>query len=252
VVSLMLSSVAAATVTISQTDSEDPATSGDNVTYSITLTSPDGEPNQLWISNIVTKPDEVVPAEIPYVSISTSQGSCQIGVTDLGGTSYSGAICSFPGGIPAGGSISVQAVVKDNYSMDHRVALFDCDPTPNTYGCNPRQVDIERTDVIHPPTLAGSKKIKVTGLPDGCATGPFKPKAKAKGDVRSVSASLSGPNNEYGLAEHGSKNKDLGKEAGNKLKAKVGNLKTGYYQITFLAQRKGASALKTFLTFQVC
>jgi hypothetical protein len=204
----------------------------------------------LWISTLATKPSSDVAVPNDYLSISASEGSCGLGATNTG---YGGATCSF-GAIPAGGSISVQAVVQTDYSMDHRVALFDCDPKPNLYGCNPREIDIENTVVIHPATLIGSEKIRIRGYPaDGCVTGAFTAKAKAKDPkVRSVSASIAGPKNEYGIRSGPSSNEQLGKKPGQKFNAKIGGLDPGFYSLTFLALRKGGPSLTRILKFQVC
>jgi hypothetical protein len=112
------------------------------------------------------------------------------------------------------------------------------------------------TSVIHAPALSGSKKISVKGLPSSCASADFKAKAKAKAQgVKSVTASLSGPRDEYGVPADGFKGaKKLAKKKGKKVKAKVkaGSLKNGFYELSFLAARKGSPDLKRTVTVQVC
>ncbi len=248
---LAFSSPASAAVTVTQDDSPDPVTSGNNVTYSITVTSSADQP-ELWLSTLTTKPDSDAAVANPYVAISASQGSCTVDSLSHG---YSGGSCSF-GPVAAGASVSVQAVVQANYSMKHLATLHYCDPNSGSNICGPVNASGEWTGVIHPPSLSGSQKIKVSGFPPGCVTDPFTAKARAKGEgVRSVSATLSGPKNEYGgpaEGASGSGSERIAKKPGRKVKTEIADLEAGLWELTFLALRKGAPNFKRTLTFQVC
>jgi hypothetical protein len=247
-VALAISSPAVAAVTITQDDSPDPVNSGQNVTYSMTVSSSTGD--ELWLGTLTTKPDSDAAVANPYFSISASQGSCSVDPPDSYG--YTGGSC-YLGNVPAGGSVSIQGVVQANWSMRHLVTLFYCDPYASPT-CGPFFTSGEITGVIHPPSLSGSQKFKVSGFPPGCVTDAFTARAKAKGEgVRSVSATLSGPKNEYGgPAEGASGTERIAKKPGRKVKAEIADLEAGFWELTFLALRKGAPNFKRTLTFQVC
>ena len=238
--------------TVTQVDSQDPVPRGENVIYTMTVTN-SGGPEEVWLSTLTTKAGSDASVPNPYISLTSSQGSCTIDPPNSHG--YTGGECAL-GTVSTGASVQVQGVVQANYSMDHRAVLFlGCDPSGGG-SCFPFFTDGERTTVTHPPTLSGSEKIRVTGLPPGCATSAFtaKAKAKAKG-VRSMTATLSGPRNEFGGHVDGdSFSGRIARKAGSRLKAKVPaeTLDDGFYKLTFLALRKGVPNLKTAATFQVC
>jgi hypothetical protein len=248
--SLALAGSAAAAVTVSQVESADPVEEGGQVTYTMTVANSGAAVEGIVLDVVATKPTDASPVENPYLSLTASQGSCA-----LGAGSFTGGRCSL-GTLGAGAGATVTAVVEANFSMRNVATLAACDSTGEF--CFPVDggTSSEETTVTHPPSLAGSKKIKIKGLPAACASSTFKAKAKVKApSVRSVTASISGPRDEFDDALDGFEPPQrLGKKKGRKLKAKVkaGTLPDGYYELTFLAQRKGKPNLKRTATFGVC
>lgn len=244
---------AAAADDVTQTDSPDPVQQGQNVTYSITVTNNFSEADELWLSTLVTKQGSDAAVDNPYVSIDSSQGSCAPDPPGLYGD-YKSATCSL-GTMAPGAVVTVTAVVKANHSMDHSATTSDCDPLASSF-CYPIFTDFESTSVTVPPSISGSPKIVITGLPASCASSDFKLKAKAKPrSVRNMVVSLSGPRNENGGLIDGviSTSGRIGKEKGRKIKVPIdaASMDAGFYKLTFLALKKGGK-LKTKVNFEVC
>ncbi|MGH2986101.1 MAG: hypothetical protein ACRDLO_05370 [Solirubrobacterales bacterium] len=241
----------AAAFEVAQVDSADPVAEGAAVTYTITVTNTLSSTEELWLGTLVTKIDSDASVPNPYLSIESTQGSCAIDPPSSFG--YAGASCAL-GPVAGGASVGVRGVVQANFSMRHLATVFNCDPSFGS--CFPFFSSGEPTTVIHAPTLSGSEKIRVRGLPASCATTDFKAKAKAKAPgVRSMTATLSGPRNEFGSPLEGSGFSDrIAKKQGRRVKANVraARLRDGFWELTFLALRKGAPNLKRTATFQAC
>jgi hypothetical protein len=248
--SIALADAATGAVTVSQTESADPVAEGAQVTYAMTVTNSGAAVDGIVLDVIATKPNDASPVDNPYVSLTASQGSCA-----LGAGSFSGGRCAL-GSLAAGAAATVTGVVEANFSMRNVATLAACDATGEF--CFPIDggTSSEETTVNHPPSLTGSKKISIKGLPAACASSTFKAKAKVKApSVRSVTASISGPRDEFEDALDGfAPPKRVAKKKGRKVKAKVkaGTLRDGFYELTFLAQRKGKPNLKRTATFGVC
>jgi hypothetical protein len=236
---------------VSQVASADPVGEGESVTYAVTVTNQGATAENVALTLQTTKSNDDSPVENQYVSLTSSVGSCSVDQPQNGFSR--GGRCAL-GSLANGASVQVQGVVVANFSMNHIASLATCDATGEF--CFPQTSSELITTVTHPPTLSGSKKITVKGLPSGCATADFKAKAKAKGKgVKSVSASLSGPRDEYGAPLDGFKSaKRLAKKQGRKVKPKVkaGGFQRGFYELDFIASRKGSPNLKRTATFQVC
>jgi hypothetical protein len=173
------------TVTFSQVDSADPVKPGDLVTYTVTVRthSSYGDLPYLDISLSELKrdlphTDLSEPVNNPYRSVTSSRGTCAI-------KNESNATECHLGAVPAGSSTTIKAVVEMNESMDQYANVVS--------NLGSYVTDIESTTVSVPPVLDGSKKIRLKGLPEGCAAGNFTLKAKSKGKhPKKISASLEG------------------------------------------------------------
>ena len=245
----MFAGPASAAVSVTQTESADPVAEGTSVTYTVTLTNTGAQVDNARLTVQTMKSTDESPVENPYLSLTSTQGSCALNT----GGGFTGGQCAI-GALAGGASVQVVGTVQADFSMQHVASLASCDATGEF--CFPQTSSSETTTVTHAPTFSGSKKIKVTGLPAQCASSTFKAKAKAGASgVKSVAASISGPRDEFGIPASGFKPpKQLAKQKGKKVKAKVqgATLPDGYYELAFLALRKGSPNLKRTVTFQVC
>lgn len=147
-------------LSVTQTESADPVRSGDDVTYTVTVTNEGSEPIEAAMELMtIRRPQD--PDRNLYDSMTPSQGDC-----DVDG---SFARCEL-GMLAAGVSANVVAVLRARDSMEHRVTLLSCDE----FGCsstdNGQYVDddasdnvsVEATRVIVPPFQKGSDQIRFT------------------------------------------------------------------------------------------
>src|SRR4029077_1050319 len=107
------------------------------------------------------------PADSPYQSIKSSQGTCEITSAE-----YQSALCDL-GAVPPGTTALVIAVITVRQSMNHlayvRSAGYNEYPDDNRR--NNESAAIVYADA--PPTVSGSKKLTLKGLPDGCFSEDF-------------------------------------------------------------------------------
>jgi hypothetical protein len=235
-------------VGVSQVASADVVPAGGTVTYTVTVRN-EGEPSEIDEHTAIDLPNFEVDGHgavpNPYVSITPSQGVCLIG--QIG--QYHDAQCDL-GVLGPAATVEIVAVVQVNESMDHVAAFIDpgcfglglrgsCGYADADYSDNRSQV---RTIASSPPVLSGSKKIKIKGLPDGCASQDFTIKARAKGDVKKISAELVSAKQNEGFHEK------LAKKNGNKLAATVpvGDLKPAFFYEIRVASQPGGKAIATF------
>jgi hypothetical protein len=130
-----------------------------------------------------------------------------------------------------------------NESMTHSVYL-----APAGTGA-----DSEDTSVYYEPELSGSKKIKLRGLPDGCATRDFTVRARVQvANVRRVTATLSSPQTEWGGRLGGGRKREQVRDDQLNFEVPAETLKDAHYDLKFVATRKGAPNLKRTVEFQVC
>jgi hypothetical protein len=190
-------------------------------------------------------------ADDPYQSFSTSQGTCADRSGAAYGTVYHLIVCEL-GPLAPGAGARITAVVRANQSAHYFAYLL---PTPYEGGYqdddNSDNAASARVTVSTPPTLTGSKKIKVTGLPKGCAPGDFTLRAVANvSGVKKMKASL------FYLVD--GEGKTFQKSAnGDHLSAKVpvsllSNELGLFYKLVIKAKRGGGKHLTTTVTFQPC
>jgi len=129
----------------------------------------------------VIRKNLVLGANDPYVSFSSSQGSCEnkSGET-FGTTTLQVLLCSL-GSLAPGQTARIQASIRVNESAVHATTLV---PKPGEFEYSDEvKSNDSRTQPFYldvPPTVSGSKRLKLIGLPKGCVTGDFTLTAKSK------------------------------------------------------------------------
>ena len=191
-------------------------------------------------------------ADAPYQSFTTSQGTCSDQSSEAYGMIYHFIVCEL-GAMAPGASAHITAVAKVNQSAYFSTYLL-ANAHEGDYidGNNSDNAAGGRVTVSVPPTVVGSKKIKVTGLPTGCATEDFTIHAVAKAKkVKKMVASF--------LTWNGSEGESWKRTAnGKRLNAKIpvselANELSRFYKLTIKAKIRGTSHfLKTTVTFQPC
>lgn len=215
------------------------------------------------VNNVGTVADEAVFVELgslgghgrgaddPYQSFTTSQGTCADRSGAAYGTFYNVVVCEL-GPLSPGASARITAVVKVNQS-----AQFSADLLPDgneggySDGDNSNNAAYGRVTASTPPVLSGSKKIKLTGLPTGCAQGDFTLRAATNvNGVKKLGVSLF-----YFVNGDGHEWKKVA--AGDHLRAKVpvsrlSNELGLFYKLVVKAKRGGGKHLTATVTFQPC
>ena len=234
-------------VAIAHTESADPVHKGTLVTYTTTVTNQGTETFEgtgLDLFGLGAGNSQAVPN--PYRSATPSQGSC---VIEPAGD-YQQALCEL-GSIAPGASARVVSVVEANVSTDNVAGLLICDFGPLSCqafsDADPSDDEAhERTTVIVPPVLAGSPKLKLKGLPDGCLAADTRIRAKAKiSKVKEIKAKLIGRN----LSAR------LGRADGNKLKFTLDAdelEQARFYELNVNVTRKGGPGIKRSVELQRC
>jgi hypothetical protein len=253
------------TFSLSQAESRDPVPSGEAVTYTATFTNQGSgdagygeghtEAVEIWVETMTTKLDGDAAVDNPYLEIKGTKGSCA--VEPPGKYGYTGGEC-YLGPVELGETVQISATVQANNSLEHWVSLYACDPDA-TYDhwaeCQTFRSDIAETSVVHPPSFSGSRKIGLSGFPDGCATKAFTVRARAKAsEVRNITAWVKGPRTESGAPADGNSYSDGARKSGNRVSFKVpaAKLDAGFYDLSVVARRKGEPKLKRTATFQIC
>ena len=191
-------------------------------------------------------------ADAPYQSFTTSQGTCADQSSEAYGMLYHFIVCEL-GPLAPGASARITAVAQVNQSANFAAILL-----PNAHeggyqdGNNSNNEAGGRVTVSVPPTVVGSKKIKVSGLPTGCATGDFTIHAVAKArKVKKMVASF--------LTWNGSEGETWKRTvSGKRLTAKIpvstlANELGRFYKLKIKAKIRGTSRfLTTTVTFQPC
>jgi hypothetical protein len=117
--------------------------------------------------------------------VSPSHGTCAAGSAG----SYQEQICGL-GSLAPGQSAEIINVVEGNVSMDHVAGLIK-----NVDDDASNDEATERTTVVVPPAIEGSRKLKLKGLAHGCLAADAVIKAKVKvGKVKGMKAKLVGRN----------------------------------------------------------
>jgi hypothetical protein len=192
-------------------------------------------------------------ANDPYVSFSSSQGSCVDNSAEAFGTVYHDLVCTL-GALAPGQTAVVHASMQINQSAVHSTILLPNDHEGGYLDANhSNDAGSQAFYLDVPPTVSGSKKIKLLGLPQGCATGDFTLTAKSK-IARTKKMRV---NAELGLGEEGSGLTFSKQVKGRKISMSIPASKaepqlTGSYTVVVKAKLGGGHALKTTIEFTRC
>jgi hypothetical protein len=117
----------------------------------------------------------------PYNSFTSSQGSCEDKSGEVvGSTTRQVLLCSL-GSLAPGQTAQVHAEIQVQESAVQATTLVP-KPGENEYGdaVNSNNSRLQPFYLNVPPTVSGSKRLKLIGLPKGCVTGDFTLTAKSK------------------------------------------------------------------------
>lgn len=239
---------------ISQVPSARVVDAGSPVTFKVTVSNQGTEAYEGGVYvNLFSLRGHGQGANNPYKSFSSSQGSCRDNTGEAYGYTYHNLICEL-GALATGASAQITAVVEVNESMNHFASLL-----PNAYEGGYQDADdsdneaVDRVTASTPPIVSGSKKIKLKGLPAGCAPNDFtlRAVAMAKG-VKKMAASLF-----LGFDEEGEGQELRKVRRGNRLtiKVPVSRLEPelgAVYKLKVKAKRGALGPLKATVAFQRC
>jgi hypothetical protein len=243
---------AADDLAITQTQSATVIDKGGKVTFTVEVKNVGTVDNESVFAELDSLAAYERGADDPYLSFSTSQGSCKDVSGAAYGTVYHVLVCEL-GALKVGAKAQITATVQANQSAYYTAALL-----PNAFeggysdANNSNNSVTGRVTVSTPPVVSGSRRIKLTGLPTGCATGnfTFRAVAKAKG-VKKMKAVLFYWDGDEGVTWTKRTN-------GNALKAqvpvsKLSNELEKVYKLKIKAKRRGGKPpLITIVSFQPC
>ena len=240
IAALALPASASADLVVSQTANPKPVKKGELVTITVTVSKPGpatAGSDESQVEVFPLRGSSERPAANPYQSITPSQGTCTITPTGA----YQVADCSF-GELAPGASTQIVAVLQVNESMNHVAA-----PKTGTWS----ELNVAAST---PPTVTGTKQIRLVGLPNGCVPGDFALTVTVQAQrVRKVSATLN-----LGFDDTGEGVTWRRSANGRRLTAtvpasRIFSPRIGKgYKLTIQATRKGAHALKRTVTFELC
>jgi len=189
------------------------------------------------------------PADNPYRSITTSQGTCAV---DSEAGSYQSALCSL-GAVPPGTSVHIVAVITVNQSMNHIASVrsqLGFGEYPDANGSNNESGITVAAD--KPPVVSGSKKLLLKGLPEGCFSENFSLLivAKAPNIKKVVFSTL--PLDEFGNGEGIRKTARASRLRVTVPVSKFFPLLGKLYEFRVKARPRGRPPLKATVTFERC
>jgi hypothetical protein len=198
--------------------------------------------------------DHAYGADAPYRSANPSVGSCNIQSGEAFGTTYHYVVCDL-GALAPDDSAQITATMQVNQSIHHGAVLL---PSPYEGGYtddkNSNNASGDRIAIDKPPTITGSKKLKLQGVPNGCFSGDFTLRAVAKGThVKKMMASIY-----LGLDEIGDGQFFKKVQNGTHLVAKIpvsqifAPLLAKEYVIHVKAKRAGRKPYEALIAFTVC
>jgi Domain of unknown function DUF11 len=184
-------------------------------------------------------------ANNPYQSFTVSQGQCAIESGQAYGYTYHYLVCRL-GELAPGQSARIEATVQVNQTAVHSAVLLggggvglltDDNSSDNTAS--------DRITVNAPPVVTGSKQIKLSGLPKGCASEDFTFTAStAVKGVKKMRASLFEADFEKTVRGH----RIVAKIPVSHLEFQLGQV----YTVKIKAKRGSAGALLKTVSFEVC
>lgn len=192
-------------------------------------------------------------ANNPYQSFTVSQGNCTIETGQAFGFTYHFLVCKL-GELAPGASAQIEATVQINQTAVHSAVLLGGGGvgvlTDDNFNDNTAS---DRITANAPPVVTGSKKIKLKGLPKGCASGDFTLTAssKAKG-VKKMRVSLF-----LGFDDEGVGGEFQKTVRGHRIVAKIPVSRISFelgkvYTVKIKAKRGSAGALLKTVSFEIC
>lgn len=192
-------------------------------------------------------------ANNPYRSASSSRGPCKLEVGQAYGYTYHFAVCEL-GELAPGASVQIEATVEIDQTAVHSAVLLGRGAegvlTDDDFQSNRAS---DRITVNSPPVVAGSKKIRISGLPKGCASEDFTlvASSSARG-VKKMRVSLFLGFNDEG--EGGEFQKTV---RGHRVATRVPVSRIEFelgkvYTLKVKAKRGRAGALLATVSFQIC
>jgi hypothetical protein len=191
----------------------------------------------------------------PYTSFSSSQGSCA--QNSERGVTPEALVCSL-GSLAPGQSAQIHASIRVRESAVQTTTLlpkpgeneYSDDAKPNNAGNQPFYLNV-------PPTVSGSKQLKLVGLPKGCVTGDFTLTARSKApDAKKMRINL-----DLGFDKNGRHLLFKKEVRGAAIKMKVPASRAEFqidegafpsYTLIVKTQLGGNRALKTTIKFKRC
>jgi hypothetical protein len=226
---------------------------GQSVSFDITIANRGTETYEAVYLNLFSLRGHGQGANNPYTSVSTSQGVCKDESGPAYGYYYYSWVCEL-GALAPGASLMIKAAVTVNESMNHIVALL-----PNAHEGGYQDDDnsnnevVDRIGVSAPPTITGSKAIKLKGLPTGCTTGDFTLRASTKAaGVKKMSATMDLGFDQEGVGHFFQKvvrgKKLVAKIPASSLAAELGKT----YTLHIKAKKGGGRKLETVVELRPC
>jgi hypothetical protein len=231
---------ASADLVVTQLASPKPVKKGELVTITVSVSNPGpatagSDESQVEVFPLRGSTERA--ASNPYESVTSSQGTCTITPTGA----YQVADCSL-GELAPGASAQIVAVLRVNESMNHVAA-----PKIGKWS----ELNVAAST---PPTVTGSKQIKLAGVPDGCVLGDFTLTVTTQAPrVKQVRATLN-----LGFDDQGEGITWRRSANGRRLKAtvpasRIFDPRIGRaYKLTVEAKRMGAAALRRTVVFELC
>jgi hypothetical protein len=179
----------------------------------------------------------------PYLSFTTSQGSCTAEPVNPDSDFPHGASCQV-GDVPAGGSVQVVATVQINETMTQYASAGDG-------SVSNREATVFAN---YPARVEGSRKIKVKGLPKSCVNRDLNLTVSSKG-AKKITAALGGPSTEWDTQLGGwSGGRKIAAEKGSELKLNVPlkRERAGHYALKLVAKPANGAKRTTEVTIQRC
>jgi hypothetical protein len=226
---------------------------GHSVSFQITVANRGTVGSEAVFVNLYSLRGHGQGANNPYTSVTTSQGTCKDESGPAFGYQYYSWVCEL-GPLAPGASAMISATVTVNESMNHFAALL-----PNAYeggyydDDNSNNTATNRITANAPPTIAGSKAIKIKGLPHGCVPGNFTLRASTKAPgVKKMSASMDLGFDQEGVGHSWQKvvpgKKLVATVPGARLEPELG----ATYKVHVKAKRGGGRKLEAIVTLKPC
>jgi Domain of unknown function DUF11 len=247
---------AATDLGVTQTLSATKAKPGKTIAVTSTVTNLGTEPvPEVFVELAALKGKILVQGtKDPYTSFSSSQGSCA--ANSERGVTPQALVCAL-GSLAPGQSARIQMTIRVRESAVQTTTLLP-KPGENEYNdaVKPNNARNQPFYLDVPPTVSGSKRLKLIGLPKGCVTGNFTLTVRSKAPAKKMRINL-----DLGFDKNG-RHLLFKKEArGSKITMKVPASRAEFqidegafpsYTLIVKTKLGGGQALKTTIKFKRC